>query len=238
MEQEVECAGKVFSCLVTPIAGEQYVNIYGRDVTDRKRREEQLAKLTRLYVVLSQVNEAIVRTHDVQTLYADVCRIVAEKGEFPLVWIGEVRGEQIVPVAVWGPAADYLKEIKRGDATARLGRGPSGTCIRENRAVISRDFTTNPATAPWREAALRYGLGASVAFPLRRQGKAIAALTLYSRDPAAFDEEQLGMFEALSADISYALDAIDLEQARLRAEEAAGRESEERISLPSWRRCR
>jgi PAS domain S-box-containing protein len=219
MEQEVECAGKVFDCLVTPIAGEEYVNIYGRDITDRKRREEQLAKLTRLYLVLSQVNEAIVRADDVPTLYADVCRIVAEKGEFPLVWVGEVRGEEIVPVATAGPAVDYLKEIKVA-VEGPLSRGPSGTCLRENRAVINRDFTTSSATAPWRESALRHGLGASVAFPLRRQGKAIGALTLYSHEPAAFDEEQLGMFEALSADLSFALDAIDLEQSRQQAEAA------------------
>ncbi len=50
------------------------------EITDRKLREEQIIKLTRLYAVLSQVNEAIVRSQDTDALYSEVCRIVAEKG--------------------------------------------------------------------------------------------------------------------------------------------------------------
>ena len=141
------------------------------DITERKHRQERIIKLTRLYAVLSQVNEAIVRTARCGSLYSDVCRIVAEQGGFPLVWIGQVREKQVVPRAWWGPAADYVKEI-RVEVQGELGSGPTGTCIRENRAVVNDDFAVNPAAAPWREPALRYGFRASAAFPLRRQGKA------------------------------------------------------------------
>ncbi len=199
------------------------------DITDRKRHEEQVAKLTRLYAVLSQVNEAIVRAPDVATLYSRVCRIVAETGGFALAWIGEVRAAQVVPSASGGPAADYLKEI-RVDVEGELGGGPTGTCIRENRAVVNADFAANPATSPWREAALRHHLRASAAFPLRRQGTTVGALTLYARDSHVFDAEQIGLLDALSADLSYALDAFDREQLRVCAEQAR-RESEERLRL-------
>ncbi len=189
-----------------------------RDLTDRKRHEEQIVKLTRLYVVLSQVNEAIVRAHDVQALYADVCRIVAEKGDFPLVWIGQLDGPRVVPAAADGPATEYLDQVKV-ELEGELGRGPTGTCLRENRAVVNDDFAVNPAAAPWRQQALRHGFGASAAFPLRRGGEPVAALTLYAADPHAFDAEQVGLLESLTADLSYALDAIDHERVRTRAEE-------------------
>ncbi|MFZ1936200.1 MAG: GAF domain-containing protein, partial [Thermoguttaceae bacterium] len=229
VEQEVECAERVFSCLLAPIAGEEYINIYGREITDRKRREEQVAKLTRLYVVLSEVNEAIVRAHDVQTLYSDVCRIVAEKGNLPLVWIGRVSGRRVVPAAVGGQCSDYLNEINV-EIDGELGVGPTGTCLRENRVVVNDDFAANPATGPWREQALRHGFRGSAAFPLRCGGKPVAALTLYATEADAFDAEQVGLLESLSADLSYALDSIDHEHARLRSEEAL-QESEERHQL-------
>jgi PAS domain S-box-containing protein len=202
-------------------------NSYGRlwhhlEITDLKRREEQIAKLTRLYMMLSQVNEAIVRIGDERSLLSEVCRIVAKEGGFPLVWIGQVKGQQVVPVAWSGPAADYLKEIKvevQGD----LGRGPTGTCICEDRPAINDDFATNPATSPWREPAKRYGFRASAAFPLHRQSKAVGAFTLYSSDPDAFDEEQVGLLESLSSDISFALDALDQERFRAQAEQALAR---------------
>ena len=140
------------------------------DITDRKQREVQLAKLTRLYTVLSQVNETIVRARDTETLFSEVCRIVADKGGFPLVWIGERQEELVLPVAWSGSAAEYVQGL-RVEMQGERGNGPTGTCLRENRGVVNGDFTTNPATSPWREAALRYGFRASCAFPPAPPGR-------------------------------------------------------------------
>ena len=123
------------------------------DVTEPKRREERIAKLTRLYAVLSQVNEAIVRARDRGTLFSEVCRIVAEVGAFPLVWLGEVSGRRVLPVAWAGEAAGYLREI-HVEIDGPWGAGPGGTCLRENRTVVNDDFSVNPQTVPWRKAAL------------------------------------------------------------------------------------
>ena len=192
--------------------------VVGRDVTGRKRREERIAKLARLYAVLSRVNEAIVRIHDAGALYAAVCKIVAEAGRFPLVWIGEIEGEDVLPQASSGPAADYVNEI-RVKLHGALGRGPTGKCIRENRSVVNDDFLDNSDTAPWREPALRHGFRASAAFPLRRRGKPVGSITIYASAPGAFDPEQVELLEALSADVSYARDAFEHEHLRARAED-------------------
>jgi PAS domain S-box-containing protein len=185
----------------------------------KQRNEERLGKLTRLYAVLSKVNEAIVRTDDIESLYTDACHIVADIGGFPLVWIGHVKEQQVVPLAWSGPATGYLKDIKV-EVQGEFGQGPTGTCIRENRAVVNDDFATNSATLPWREMALRYGIRASAAFPLRNKGKVIGAFTLYAYEPNTFDDEQVELLQSLSSDISYALEALDQEQLRVRAEGA------------------
>ncbi|HUH65452.1 MAG TPA: PAS domain S-box protein [Syntrophales bacterium] len=209
------------------IGGKRYLIGTGIDSTERRQKEERIAKLTRLYAALSRVNETIIRVRDAESLYREVCRIVSEECSFPLVWIGLKQGRRVVPAAWFGPAADYLKEIKV-EIEGRLGKGPTGTSIREKRAVINDDFTTNPSTSPWRVSATDYGFRASAAFPLRLRGAAIGAITLYAPAPAAFDRDQVALLESLSADISYAVDAIDQEQLRGRAEEAL-RESEERL---------
>jgi PAS domain S-box-containing protein len=43
-EQEMECAGRIYSLLLAPIAELGYVNIYARDVTDARAAEEQSRK--------------------------------------------------------------------------------------------------------------------------------------------------------------------------------------------------
>ena len=191
--------------------------VAGREITDRKLQEARIARLTELYSMLSRVNEAIVRTRDREQLYREVCAIIAKEGSFPLVWIGEVAGRELAPVASCGSAADYLADIKV-EIDGVLGQGPSGTCIREDRPVVNDDFDTNPATLPWREPALRHGFRASACFPLHRQGEAIGALTLYSTRPHDFDAEQVNLLQALTADVSYALDAIEHEKLRTLAE--------------------
>jgi PAS domain S-box-containing protein len=151
------------------------------------------------------------------------------QGGFPLVWIGQVKEQQVVPVAWWGPAADYLKNIKV-EIQGKFSTGPTGTCIREDHPVTNNDFAINPATSPWRKIARPFGFRSSIAFPLHCQGKVIGALTLYSPDPNSFDTEQVDLIEALAADVSYALDAISKEQLQKQAEQSLS-ESEERYRL-------
>jgi PAS domain S-box-containing protein len=200
--------------------------VVGRDVTDHRLQERRVEELSRLYAVLSKVNEAIVRTGDPLVLYRDVCHIVAEDGQRPLVWIGLVEGRRVNPVAASGRASDYLRGVTV-ETDGELGHGPTGTCIREGRPVVNDDFDVNPATRPWRAAALAHDLRASAAFPLRHQGAVVGALTLYGSVAGTFDQEQVRLLEALSADISYALDKMGQEQA-LKESERSLREADRR----------
>jgi PAS domain S-box-containing protein len=187
------------------------------DITERKKNEDKISKLTRLYSVLSQANEVIIRIRDEKIIFSKICQIVAEDGRFPLVWIGKEKNHEVVPIAWHGTAFSYLKEIKV-ETQGKLGQGPTGTSIRENRAVINDDFAYNSKLYPWRKPALSYGFRSSAAFPLCLHGKAIASLTIYSSEPKAFDRDQVRLLESLSANISYALDKLNQEQLKKQAE--------------------
>jgi PAS domain S-box-containing protein len=187
------------------------------DMTERKRAEMELTVITRLYAVLSLVNEAIVRIRDEGSLCREVCRIVSEEGGFPLVWVGMVTERQVAVAASWGPATGYLGDVQV-EVRGELGQGPTGTCIRENRPVVNDDFATNPATWPWRDATRAHGLRASAAFPLHRRGAAIGAITFYAGRPGFFTARQVALIEALCADVSFALDAMEQERLRSAAE--------------------
>ena len=220
--------GRSYDFVFAPVPEEGYVNLYARDSTERKKTEERVARLTSIHSVLSRVNEVIVRVNDKNDLFDEACRIIAEEGYYPLVWIGEVKGEDIVPVASSGAALNYLHDI-RVEVHGALGKGPTGTSIRANKPVINYNFESNPAMTPWLSKAKKYGLASSAAFPLCLNDKPIAALTVYASEPDAFDPETADLFESLSEDLSYALDAINGESLKNQAESAL-RESEEKFS--------
>ncbi len=58
------------------------------DITDRKLAERQLRKLNRIYSLLSDINQAIVRTRVPEELFETVCDIAVEQGGFGMAWIG------------------------------------------------------------------------------------------------------------------------------------------------------
>ncbi|HEX7597887.1 MAG TPA: GAF domain-containing sensor histidine kinase, partial [Polyangia bacterium] len=214
--------------------GQDNLTVLFRDVTERELQAMQVERLTKLYAVLSQVNETIVRTRETSVLFSQVCAIVAAQMAFPLAWIGLVEGRTVRPVASGGTATDYLAESKV-ETAGIWGQGPTGTCIRENRAVVNDSFSTNPLMSPWRESAMRHGLLTSAAVPLQRQGKVVGALTICSDKQTAFDQEQVKLIEALGADISYWLDAIEADRLRSQAEQAL-RESERELRAADMRK--
>jgi diguanylate cyclase (GGDEF)-like protein/PAS domain S-box-containing protein len=48
-EVEIECNRRIFSCNLAPIVAEEYVNIYGRDITERKQAEQNLRESERRF---------------------------------------------------------------------------------------------------------------------------------------------------------------------------------------------
>jgi len=196
------------------------------DVTALKQHELRVTQLSRLYAVRSRVNETIVRTRNPMVLFGEVCRIVAGEGGRPLAWIGLVEGRTVRPVASAGRAVDYVRGL-HVETDGEWGGGPTGSCIREGRPVVNDDFHVDPKVLPWREATSRHGLRSSAAFPLRQGQVVVGALTIYASEPGTFDPEQVGLLEALSADVSYALDAMEQERA-LRESERGLREADQR----------
>ena len=53
-----------------------------QDVTSRRTAEEKLRQLNRLYLFMSQMNQAIVKARDATTLFREACRIAVEVGQF------------------------------------------------------------------------------------------------------------------------------------------------------------
>ena len=96
------------------VDGSPLVLEMGVDVTPRKRAEEQALSLGRMYRMLSEVNEAVVRIGgDKERLFRQVCRIMMEEGDFLLSWIGLVNWEtRLIEAATqYNLDDDYLQNL-------------------------------------------------------------------------------------------------------------------------------
>lgn len=187
------------------------------DITQRKFVEEKLIKSNRLYAVISQVNQMIVRTKDKEKLYEEVCRIAIEYGKFRMVWIGEVNPltKDVVPLTFSGEENGYLKIINKISINNEpTGRGPTGKAIRKNKHFICNDIENDLDFLPWKEEALTRGYKSSAAFPITSLGKVIGSLNIYSSEVNFFDKEEIELLDEIVKDINYALEAIENENNR------------------------
>jgi diguanylate cyclase (GGDEF)-like protein/PAS domain S-box-containing protein len=215
---------------ITPVANERgditHFVAVKQDITERKANEAKVQRVSNLYAALSHCNEAIVRCHSEDQLYAEICRSAVQFGSLKMAWIGmlDETSLRVVPVASYGEGIEYLEGIQIStDADEPEGRGPTGTAIRENTPFWCKDFQHDPATTQWHERGARFGWSASAALPLKQNGVAIGAFTLYASELNAFDEDARKLLVEMATDISYALDNF--------AREAERKLSEERIQL-------
>jgi PAS domain S-box-containing protein len=205
------------------IDGRAHVLSIIRDVSQRKQQQKEIERLNRLYRVISQVNEAIVRTKDRDTLFKEICRILVESGQFKLAWIGLLdEATQIIkPQAAAGAYQDYMEGLViSADANVPQGRGPSGTSFREGRIYVCNDFLADPATVLWREKAQRAGVRSSISLPLKLAGRPVGSLTAYSNELNYFGTPEVALLEESANDVSFALEVMAGEEQRRRAEQA------------------
>src|SRR6185312_13659498 len=189
--------------------------------TEQKAHEFEVARLTRLYAALSEINKSIVRTHRRDELFGQICRTLVKPGGFHMAWIGLIDSEthQVNPVAQSGDDTDYLSHVTVYADKRPKGKGPTGTAIREGRNYICNDFVHDPHTVPWHEPAARAGFRASAAFPIRQNDIVCGALTVYSGEIGFFQDKEIALLEEAASDVSFALDNIAREETRQHAEE-------------------
>ncbi|MBI3056175.1 MAG: GAF domain-containing protein [Betaproteobacteria bacterium] len=203
------------NALDEPTIGGIVVN--ARDITERKKQEQKIARLNRIHAVLSGINSVIVRVRDRQELFNDACRIAVEHGGFGIAWIGVLNQEtlEITPAACAGVDAESF--LARSPNTARpdtpMGQGVVGRAIREKRAVSSNDITTEPgAGGERRRDAARRGYRSSISLPLLMEGAAVGNFSLFAKEANFFTADEVKLLTELAGDISFALDHIAKEE--------------------------
>jgi len=193
------------------------------DITERKLAEEKIIKANRVYWLISQINQTIVRTHDRNELFRESCRIAVEFGKFRMAWIGIIDQETktVIPFSFAGFEDEYLSSINRiSFDDIPTGQGPTGRSIREGRPIVCNNFETNPIMGPWKKEALKRGYRSNISLPIKLYGEIIGAFTLYASTDEFFDREETELLIEVASDISFALDSIENERKREVAEAA------------------
>src|ERR1035437_5527729 len=192
-----------------------------QDITERKKSEEELIKVNRLYTVISLINQMIIRNQVRETIFTEACNILIEHGKFRMVWIGllDENGEFVTPITWAGAEVGYLSSIKKISAkNIPEGNGPMGTAIRKGKPYYCNDIANDPNMAIWREMALERDYRSSISIPIIVFNKVIGAFTIYVSEANFFNQSEIDLLQQVTSDISFALEVTETEKKRVAAE--------------------
>jgi PAS domain S-box-containing protein len=198
---------------------------YGRlwvhtDITENKRAEELIRRLNRVYSVLSDINQTLIRETDSQAILEAACRIAVEKGKFRMAWVGmaDPATGALIPIASSGVAEDYLKQVRIDLEDTKTVTGPATYCFHSGEHQFCNDIE-HEFNRPWKDYALQLGCRSLASFPLRCENRVVGVFNLYARELAFFDEEEAKLLDEVAMDISFALEVNRREKDRVKKEE-------------------
>jgi PAS domain S-box-containing protein len=192
-----------------------------RDITEIIRKEEKIKHLNRIYALLSEINQTIVRTHDKEVLFTEVCRIAIEYGQFNIAFIGKLNSsdEKIKVLASSIPDLNKPeKAVELNDIEPVLSSEERKMIEAGNSYVCNSTLKSGGSVITLKGAEriefLSYGI-----FPIMFDNKSDFFFALFSEKIEYFTAEDIRLLAELTSDISFSLNLIDLEKKQMVAEQ-------------------
>ncbi|MEW6133155.1 MAG: EAL domain-containing protein [Pseudomonadota bacterium] len=194
---------------------------YNDALAERVRmRTEQLQRVNRSLQLISHSNRTLLRAREEQTLLDEICRLVVDVGGYAIAWVGYAQDDAdrgVRTMASAGSDTSCTEVLRFSWGDDEWGRGPVGTAIRSGRMAIERDVAGSESYVPWRAVATKRGIQASLALPLRVEGRVIGVLSICAQSTDMFEEDELELLEELAADLSYGIETLRVRSARREA---------------------
>ncbi|CAN5793667.1 hypothetical protein BH11GEM2_BH11GEM2_39000 [soil metagenome] len=193
------------------------------DVHDLKLAEQEISRINRALLMLSNCSQALIRAEHEQELLVQICKVAVENGGYRMAWVGYAQTDaarSITPMGHAGAEDGYLSEINTNWSEAEApGIGPVGQVIRSGQPVVCEDVEQDPAFAHWLEPARRRGYRGVIVLPLRDTTRTFGLLALYTSEVKHTSAEELALLQQMADDVAFGIGNMraQLERRRLQS---------------------
>ncbi len=219
--------GVVLVSVTALLCGLMIWTVWWRYDEERRAGADARERLHRMYQALSQTNQLIVQREAVlalgpsaeQTLFEGLCRICVETGHSRVANVVLQDGSQYVRAASAGDVERWMPGAPpRWTQDSAFGQSSVSTraILSGSHQVINRPLQDPRVLQPGAPV-VPPGVEALAAFPLRRNGQVIGALSVLAGEPDFFDETVIRLFDEMTDDLSFALDNLTRERERAKA---------------------
>jgi len=176
----------------------------GRDVSERKRREEQLQRLDELNTVIRSVDRAVIEASTREDIERAVCEQLVAEGGYVGAVVGDVDGSggALTVSASAGLDADVFTSAgpdRPGDGGSLWSRAL------RTRSVAVASALRSVASDPWRRDARQQGYDAVAVIPLVYEDREFGVLGVCADDQGAFGSRERTILAELGEVVANAI---------------------------------
>jgi PAS domain S-box-containing protein/diguanylate cyclase (GGDEF)-like protein len=185
-----------------------------RDITERVLQHEKVMRLSRIRELTGEVNAAVTRHRDRNSLLAEICRISVEVGNLRAAWSGVMDDARVAicPIA-WQGVDDDFAGIQPVPLDAEPGSIDLAVLAATGgKPVVENHVPTGPLGAKWKNKALARGFQSGIGLPLKSGGTTMGVLVLFSAEAHFFTPEEQRLFVDLAGDVSFAIESIEKQE--------------------------
>lgn len=199
---------------------------------ERIRSEEKVHHFNRLYAIMSGINAVVLHVRTRDELFKKVCTIIREDGRFPRAWIGLVDRERtaVYPAACCGFGNESIAAVPVSAGAGVTPQSLSGRVVFSRKRAVIRDLPRTAAVSAKDADDPHPVFESTAAFPIWLHNTIIGTIQIYAGESAFFQDDEIQFIDQICTDISFALETLEADEQREKAERALA-ESEEKFRI-------
>lgn len=194
-------------------------NIHGvvlvfSDQTERRKAQTEIKNLNRLYGMLSQTNQAIVRLKNREELLSEVCKIAYDFGgfSFTCILLFDQNQGKLIPKYWSGEDAEKIaSELFLGSSFIYQDLMLTEFATKSDDVVVVNDLKNLSKDNLLYKSVSDNNFNSIAVLPIHFYNQIIGAITFFSKEKNFFGQEIIKLLNEIGKDISFALENYDRE---------------------------
>ncbi|NLF52737.1 MAG: PAS domain S-box protein, partial [Leptolinea sp.] len=197
-----------------------------------------MGKKNRALLVLSNCNDALLKSTGETDLLQEICRVCVDDGDYKLAWVGFFENDPVRPVRVVAQHGLIVENVI--SLTPTHGQDPFNLTFSTKKPVILQNICKDKVFASWQETATKYGFESFISLPIVIDGNVTGVLALLSSEPFSFKTDEVFLLNKLSNNLAYGIKALRLREEQnqleeeLRISEGRYKLAQRSASIGSW----
>jgi PAS domain S-box-containing protein len=211
------------------VGGARYVLSVVRDVRERQQKAAEIDRITRMYQLMSHLNQSLIRIKDRDSLFREATDAMVGSGLLEvamIVWRGaesaalrlaaHAISQQLPP-----PPLDFESYVPDGRVAGLVNH-----VLTNGRALVCGETACTSEAAVVDRWLIDAGLQCGIGLPLREGGSVAGVLLVFAATRLDAEQREIALLEESAADLSFALDVFASDarrteiEAQLRANDA------------------